>query len=139
MGQPAAKQNDIIQATDTHIVMVPSPGGPVPTPTPGHPFNGMINGGLSTNVRINDDIGSVSQGSPAIATDEDGNVYLVWDDGGDPHQGDIFFSRSTDSGVTWSASTQVNDVAITKGSTPRSTNRVTAVEASLVCMVERTK
>jgi len=42
----------MVQAVDTHIVMVPSPGGPVPTPTPGHPFNGIINGGLSTNVLI---------------------------------------------------------------------------------------
>ncbi len=50
--QPAAKQGDMVQAMDTHIVMVPSPGGPVPTPTPGHPFNGIINGGLSTNVTI---------------------------------------------------------------------------------------
>ena len=41
-----------MQAMDTHIVMVPSPGGPVPTPTPGHPFNGMIDGGLSANVTI---------------------------------------------------------------------------------------
>jgi uncharacterized Zn-binding protein involved in type VI secretion len=53
MGQPAAKQGDMIQATDTHIVMVPSPGGPVPTPTPGHPFNGILNGSLSTDVRVN--------------------------------------------------------------------------------------
>ena len=53
MGQPGAKQGDIVQATDTHIVMVPSPGGPVPTPTPGHPFNGIIDGSLSTDVRIN--------------------------------------------------------------------------------------
>jgi uncharacterized Zn-binding protein involved in type VI secretion len=52
VGQPAAKQNDIVQAVDTHIVMVPTPGGPVPTPIPGHPFNGMINGNLSTNVKI---------------------------------------------------------------------------------------
>jgi uncharacterized Zn-binding protein involved in type VI secretion len=52
MGQPAAKQGDTIQAVDTHIVMVPSPGGPVPTPVPGHPFNGIINGALSTNVRV---------------------------------------------------------------------------------------
>ena len=50
--QPAAKQGDMVQALDTHIVMVPSPGGPVPTPTPGHPFNGIINGGLSPNVTI---------------------------------------------------------------------------------------
>lgn len=32
---------DSITATDTHIVLVPSPGGPVPTPTP-LPFDGKI-------------------------------------------------------------------------------------------------
>jgi len=52
MGQPAAKMNDMIQAVDTHIVMVPSPGGPVPTPIPGHPFNGIISGSLSPDVKI---------------------------------------------------------------------------------------
>lgn len=51
MGQPAAKQGDQIMATDTHIIMIPSPGGPVPTPLP-HPFVGIINGGCSTNVKI---------------------------------------------------------------------------------------
>lgn len=51
MGMPAAKQGDKIVAVDTHIVMVPSPGGPVPTPLP-HPFNGTITGGLSANVKI---------------------------------------------------------------------------------------
>lgn len=51
MGQPAAKQGDTITAIDTHIIMIPSPGGPVPTPLP-HPFNGLINGNLSTNVRV---------------------------------------------------------------------------------------
>lgn len=51
MTQPAAKQNDTITATDTHIVMVPSSGGPVPTPLP-HPFHGIINGNLSPDVNI---------------------------------------------------------------------------------------
>lgn len=51
MGQPAAKQGDRITATDIHIILVPSPGGPVPTPMP-HPFNGIINGGLSNDVFI---------------------------------------------------------------------------------------
>ncbi len=51
MGQPAAKQNDQVMATDIHIVMVPSPVGPVPTPLP-HPFTGMIDGGLSQDVMI---------------------------------------------------------------------------------------
>lgn len=51
MGQPAAKQDDQIIATDTHIVMVPSASGPVPTPLP-HPFVGIINGDLSSDVKI---------------------------------------------------------------------------------------
>jgi uncharacterized Zn-binding protein involved in type VI secretion len=41
----------MVVATDTHIVMVPSPGGPVPTPLP-HPFVGMLDGQLSTDVKI---------------------------------------------------------------------------------------
>jgi uncharacterized Zn-binding protein involved in type VI secretion len=52
MGQPAAKQGDKITAQDIHIVLVPAPPGPpVPTPLP-HPFNGIINGNLSPNVKI---------------------------------------------------------------------------------------
>lgn len=51
MGQPAAKQGDQIIATDIHILLIPSPGGPVTTPIP-HPFTGIINGNLSTNVKI---------------------------------------------------------------------------------------
>ena len=53
MGQPAAKQGDQILATDTHIVMVPAAPSPVPTPLP-HPFVGIINGGLSSDVNIMD-------------------------------------------------------------------------------------
>lgn len=56
MGMPAAKMGDKIVAVDTHIYMIPTPGGPVPTPLPS-PFNGMITGGCSTNVNI--------QGKPA--------------------------------------------------------------------------
>jgi len=51
MGQPAAKQGDQVIGTCIHILMVPSPGGPVPTPFP-HMFNGIISGALSTDVKI---------------------------------------------------------------------------------------
>jgi uncharacterized Zn-binding protein involved in type VI secretion len=60
MGQPAAKQDDRILAVDIHIVMIPSPGGPIPTPLP-HPFNGVINNGLSQDVKI--------MGKPAATVD----------------------------------------------------------------------
>lgn len=48
MGQPAAKHGDQIVAVDTHIVMVP---GSPPAPLP-HPFTGIINGNVSSNVNI---------------------------------------------------------------------------------------
>jgi uncharacterized Zn-binding protein involved in type VI secretion len=51
VGLPAAKQGDQIVATDTHIILVPSPGGPVPTPVP-LPFSGVLNAGLSADVLI---------------------------------------------------------------------------------------
>jgi uncharacterized Zn-binding protein involved in type VI secretion len=51
MGQPAAKKGDQIVAVDTHIVMVPAAPSPVPTPLP-HPFSGIINGNLSSDVNI---------------------------------------------------------------------------------------
>ena len=51
MGLPAAKQGDQVLATDIHVQMVPSPGGPVPTPLPS-PFVGTLDGELSSDVRV---------------------------------------------------------------------------------------
>jgi uncharacterized Zn-binding protein involved in type VI secretion len=51
MGQPAAKEDDKIVAVDTHIVLVPSPTGAVPTLLP-HAFTGTIDGNLSGDVNI---------------------------------------------------------------------------------------
>jgi uncharacterized Zn-binding protein involved in type VI secretion len=41
----------MIVATDTHIVMIPSPGGPIPTPLPS-PFAGQVTGGTVATVKI---------------------------------------------------------------------------------------
>jgi len=49
MGQPAAKQGDRITATDIHLIQPPGPSSPVPTP---HQFSGIIDGGLSSDVKI---------------------------------------------------------------------------------------
>ena len=51
MGQPAATQDSQVIAVDTHIVMIPSPGGPIPTPLPS-PFSGRITGGTIATVKI---------------------------------------------------------------------------------------
>lgn len=68
MGKPAARMGDsIVNAADIHIVLIPSPGGPVPTPQP-HPFNGRISINVSPNVRINGRpaalVGSLAQNIP---------------------------------------------------------------------------
>ena len=67
MGLPAAKYGDQITATDTHIEMVASPGGPVATPMP-HPFTGVINDNLSSDVNIMGrpaaTVGSTAQNEP---------------------------------------------------------------------------
>lgn len=67
MAQPAARQGDTVEGVDVHIVMLPSPGGPVPTPVP-HPFRGQLVSGLSTDVHVNGRaaamIGSTVQNSP---------------------------------------------------------------------------
>lgn len=78
MGKPAAKKGDRIVAVDTHIVMVPSSGGPVPTPLP-HPFAAAIAGGVSNNVRIMGKpaatVGSTAQNSPAHLPTPPGTAF----------------------------------------------------------------
>ena len=68
MGKPAAKQGDKIVAIDTHVIMTPSPGGPVPTPTL-MPFNGVLSGNLSDSVLIENQPaateGSTAENTPA--------------------------------------------------------------------------
>src|SRR4051794_8148772 len=41
MGLPAAKHLDPVLGVDTHIILIPTPAGPVPTPLP-HPYVGML-------------------------------------------------------------------------------------------------
>jgi uncharacterized Zn-binding protein involved in type VI secretion len=50
MAQPAATQGDRIVGIDIHLIQPP---GPVPPVTVPHPFSGVIDTGVSTNVLIN--------------------------------------------------------------------------------------
>jgi uncharacterized Zn-binding protein involved in type VI secretion len=67
MGKPAANASSTVTAVDTHIVMVPTPGGPVPTPLP-HPFSGQFGGGMANTVKIGGQpaavVGSIANASP---------------------------------------------------------------------------
>jgi len=68
MGQPAAKANDQVMATDTHIVLVPAGPSLVPTPLP-HPFVGKVNGSLVSSVKIGGQpaavVGSTAANTPS--------------------------------------------------------------------------
>jgi uncharacterized Zn-binding protein involved in type VI secretion len=50
MGQPAAKQGDQVTALDIHLIITPPPGS-VTIPVP-HPFSGILDGALSSDVKI---------------------------------------------------------------------------------------
>lgn len=48
----AARDTDSVLGVDIHIVMIPTPGGEVPTPLP-HPFSAKINASVSADVKVN--------------------------------------------------------------------------------------
>src|SRR5262245_29825555 len=65
MGKPVAKKGDRITATDTHLIIPPSGGPPVPTPLP---YDGVLKNELCTTVFSEHQavavVGSVSVMSP---------------------------------------------------------------------------
>lgn len=70
MSRPAAKKGDRVVGLDTHILLVPTPAGPMPTPTP-MPFHGKLEDDLAADVFLDDQPvatkGSVARNSPAHA------------------------------------------------------------------------
>lgn len=72
MGKPAAKKGDQVISMCTHTVLVPTPSGaPQPQKLP-HPFAGVIDDKLSSNVRIGGQpaavVGSSASNTPHIPT-----------------------------------------------------------------------
>ena len=67
-------------AVDMHMVLVPSPGGPVPTPLP-HPFMGILDGNLSTDVKIMGmpaaTVGSTASNMPAHIPTPPGTSFVI--------------------------------------------------------------
>lgn len=68
MGTPAVGQDAQVVGVDIHVVLVPTPGGSVPTPLP-HPFVANVSGGTVSTVTIAGKpaatTGSTTQNSPA--------------------------------------------------------------------------
>lgn len=80
MGQPAANGAATVVAVDTHIVLVPSPGGPTPTPLP-HPFQGTVTSGLVQTVKIAGQAaateGSVANAQPPHLPTPPGTAFQI--------------------------------------------------------------
>jgi chitodextrinase len=75
-------------------------------------YSNSTDGGLSFNpsARVNNDATGVEQARPVIAVASDRSVYVAWDDPRNGARGrDIYFSKSTDLGVTWTPNIFVND------------------------------
>jgi uncharacterized Zn-binding protein involved in type VI secretion len=89
----AAKMNDQVIGTDTHIVLIPTPGGTVPTPLP-HPFAGTITGGCSANVTID---GKPAAVAGSTATNNPAHIP----------QGGTFQTPPTNSGTVAAGSSSV--------------------------------
>jgi uncharacterized Zn-binding protein involved in type VI secretion len=73
MGEAAATLGAVVTATDTHVVMVPTSGGPVPTPM-SFEFAGRILAGCATTVLIGGQpaavLGCVAQNLPPHVPEE---------------------------------------------------------------------
>jgi uncharacterized Zn-binding protein involved in type VI secretion len=80
MSQPAARHGDPVTAVDTHIVLVPSPGGAQPTPLP-HSFTGQLAESLADDVLINGrpaaTVGSVAHNMPPHLPTPPGTAFQI--------------------------------------------------------------
>lgn len=74
-------------------------------------YANSTDGGLSFNpsARVNNDAGAAEQSQSAIAVAPNRDVYVVWRDLRTPGRGyDVFFSKSSDRGATWTPSNALN-------------------------------
>ncbi|MGB0383472.1 MAG: exo-alpha-sialidase, partial [Ardenticatenaceae bacterium] len=62
------------------------------------------------NVEVNDDTGWVQQYAPSLAVHANGTFYATWHENRSSNGDyDIYFARSTDGGLSWSANVKVSD------------------------------
>lgn len=63
---------------------------------------------FSKEIRVNDDPSGSTQGSPFVAVDRVGTIYVAWTDYRNNSKGDIYISRSTDGGRTFSTNAPIH-------------------------------
>jgi uncharacterized Zn-binding protein involved in type VI secretion len=109
VGQPAAKEGDQVTAVDTHLIQPPGTAPPTPIP---HPFNGQIDGGLSSDVKI---MGKAAATVDSTATNTPSHVP----------QGGSFVNPPSNTGtiLTGSATVKINGKSVARsGDTAKTCN-----------------
>ena len=109
MGQPAAKQGDQVISTDIHIVMIPSPGGPIPTPLP-NPFTGQLDGSLSSDVKIE---GKAAATKDSTATNSPSHIPAGGPFQSPPSNKATIFMGSATVKINGKAAARTGDIAMT--------------------------
>jgi len=109
MGQPAAKQGDQVISTDIHIVMIPSPGGPIPTPLP-NPFAGQLDGALSSDVKIE---GKAAATKDSTATNSPSHIPAGGPFQSPPSNKATIFMGSATVKINGKAAARTGDIAMT--------------------------
>ncbi|UJP39264.1 PAAR domain-containing protein [Cellulomonas palmilytica] len=95
MGTPAVGADAMVVAVDTHIVLVPTPGGTVPTPLP-HVFSGTISSATSSTVKVG---GKAAATLDSVAKNQPPHIAMP--------PGTSFQSPPSDEGKVTQASTTV--------------------------------
>jgi hypothetical protein len=71
----------------------------------------------TTPIRVNNDAGGATQSEPSLTLDASNNIYIVWTDTRLGNN-DVFFSKSTDGGLSFTANVRANDVTTNSQSEP---------------------
>ncbi len=76
-----------------------------------------LGGSFGADIRVDNSIGASTQVFPALAVDSQGTLHAVWQDsrGGSNR---IYYSRSIDDGLSWSANVPVNTSAMGTQASP---------------------
>jgi len=71
----------------------------------------------TTPMRVNSDAGGATQSEPSLTLDVSNNICIAWTDTRNGNN-DVFFSKSTDGGLSFSSNVRVNDVMANSQSEP---------------------
>ena len=74
-------------------------------------FNNCFSQNFSVPIQVNNDASGSAERSPIMKTDRDDNIYISWIKANTGGSGDIYFTHSTDNGITFAAPIRITQGA----------------------------